>query len=94
MKWAHSGGLGSDLVLREEAVELMPELRDAFPAVANITKLEVDFKELKKMLAYFPYLKLTCFMVPDPVTKIIKPQNFVQVHYTLRGLKDVFLTKP
>ena len=52
-----------------------------------VTKLEVDFKELKKMLAYFPYLKLTCCMVPDPVTKIIKPQNFVQVHYTLRGLK-------
>lgn len=62
MKWAHSGGLGSDLVLREEAVELMPELRDAFPAVANITKLEVDFVFDRQAR---PHLILICDQLTD-----------------------------
>ena len=59
-----------------------------------VKKIGTQFKELKLMLAYLPYIEFSCFMVPDEVTHTIRPQQFVRVIYTIRKTKEVCRSRP
>ena len=53
MAWAHSTGLGSEIVLREEVVEVPAELRDAVSS--ETLHIEYVFDRQAR-----PHLILTC----------------------------------
>ena len=80
MSWAHSAGLGRDIVFREENIELTPELCDALPVRSN--KLEVEFVFDRQAR---PHLILTCNQLTGDSLGVGRKPSFWDLPIELQG---------
>ena len=80
MAWAHSFGLGSDVVFRVEKLELTDELRDVLPVPNN--KLDVEFVFDRQAR---PHLILTCHQLTGDALGVGRKPSFFDLPIELQA---------